>query len=343
MDSFLGMIVGDNYKLVEKIGSGHFGVVFRAIHVKKRHEVAVKLEPIREGRDFSMLENEYNVYRKFGAGSKIVPNVYWFGSEKGYNILIMELLGRSLEDLFISCSKHFSLKTITMLADQMITLIQRVHEKNFIHRDITPGNFLVDLGKNASKLFLIDFGYSKTFWDTRLNRHRPNRGSKNLVGTPDYASMNAQKKEDLSRRDDLESLGYILVYFMLGKLPWQNVNVQKPWQKKEKISKIMIATSITSLCNNLPKEFELYLSYCRKLNFQEKPDYAYLRSIFQMLIKHSDTTCDNVFDCKDKKQNTPKKLNGSDRPLKKVTHNSNGNTPDSSHDITVEKLAHLTL
>ena len=228
MDKLSGMIVGNDYKLLEQIGSGHFGVVYRAINTTKRNEVAVKLEPIREGRDFSMLRNEYTAYKKINRDERFVPIVHWFGTEKGYNILIIELLGKSLEDLFISCSKKFSSPAVAMLANQMITLIQRLHENNFIHRDVTPGNFLLGLEDKSNELFLIDFGYSKTFWDSKLRRHRPNRGSKNLVGTPEYASINAQNKQDLSRRDDLESIGYILVYFMLGKLPWQNIDVDKP-------------------------------------------------------------------------------------------------------------------
>ena len=343
MDPFSGMIVGGDYKLVEKIGSGHFGVVFKAIHVSKAHEVAVKLEPIRKGRNFSMLRNEYNAYQKFSTEERIVPNVYWFGSEKGYNILIMELLGRSLEDIFISCSKHFSLKTIAMLADQMITIVQRVHERNFIHRDLTPGNFLVGLGKESNKIFLIDFGYSKTFWDNRLNRHRPNRGSKNLVGTPEYASMNAQKKEDLSRRDDMESLGYILVYFMLGNLPWQNVKVDKPWKKKERISKIMMSTSITSLCNNLPKEFELYLNYCRGLKFHDKPDYDYLRSVFQMLIELSRISRNDILEWNSQEELTARKLKSNHRPSKEVISNSQTDIIKSTYDVTVRKLENLNI
>jgi len=341
MDSFSGMIVGGDYRLVDKIGSGHFGIVFRAIHVTKGHYAAVKLEPIRKGRDFSMLKNEYNVYKKFSSGERIVPNVYWFGSEKGYNVLIMELFGKSLEDLFISCSKHFTLKTVLMLADQMITLIQGVHEKKFIHRDITPGNFLIGYGEKANKLFLIDFGYSKTFWNTRLHKHRPNRGRKNLVGTPEFASINAQKRQDSSRRDDLESLGYILLYFMIGKLPWQNIKVDKPWQKKEKISKIMVSTSINDLCTGLPKEFKLYLSYCRGLNFEEEPDYSYLRSIFQKLLKNMSFKCDNTFDW-----NIQDEIKDQDRGNIKeenITRNLDKTMDDSQNDAIVGKLNHLSL
>ena len=294
MDSLFGMIVGGDYRLVEKIGSGHFGVIYRAIHISKKHEVAVKLELIRPGRNFSMLSNEYNLYKKFNQNDECVPKVFWFGSEKGYNILIMELLGRSLEDLFISSSKNFSLDTVVTLAIKMITLIQRLHEKNFLHRDVTPGNFLTGLKCNMNELFLIDFGYSKTFWDSRLGKHRPKRSCKTMVGTPEYASFNAQMKQDLSRRDDLESIGYILVYFMLGKLPWQDVKVDKPWHKRETVSKIMTSTSITSLCKGLPKQFHLYLSHCRGLKFEEKPNYSYLRSLFQDLQKNMNNNCDKI-------------------------------------------------
>lgn len=162
--------------------------------------------------------------------------------------------------------------------------------------------------------------------------------------------MSAQKNEASSRRDDLESLGYILVYFMLGKLPWQDVKVDKAKKKKkekkkekEKISQIMISTSITSLCENLPEEFELYLNYCRGLKFQEKPDYDYLRSLFQRLAKDSCIPCDDVFEWEGQNEMPVKNSQNSDSILEKAIHNSNGNTPNLPHDITVRILAYLTL
>jgi len=206
----------------------------------------------------------------------------------------MELLGRSLEDMFISSSKTFSLDAVVSLAIKMITLIQRLHAKNFLHRDVTPGNFLTGLEYNKNQLSLIDFGYSKMFWDSRLGKHRPNRSCKNVIGTPEYASLNAQKKRGLSRRDDLESVGYILVYFMIGKLPWQDVKLDKPWHKREAVSKIMTSTSITHLCKGLPKQFNLYLCYCGGLKFEEKPNYSYLCSLFQDLQRNSNNNCEKI-------------------------------------------------
>ena len=155
--------------------------------------------------------------------------------------------------------------------------------------------------------------------------------------------MNAQNKEDLSRRDDLESLGYILVYFMLGKLPWQNVKVDKPWQKKDKISEIMLSTPIATLCENLPKEFELYINYCRRLKFKDHPDYAYLRSIFQMMIKGSCITHDDVSYFNSQKEIPAKGSKMRDRTLQKAIHNFNENTIDSPQNVTVLKLADVNL
>ena len=203
----------------------------------------------------------------------------------------MDLLGPSLEDLFNFCSRRFTMKTVLMLADQMIGRIEFVHNKNFIHRDIKPDNFLMGIGRHCNKLFLIDFGLAKKYRDNRTRQHIQYREDKNLTGTARYASINAHlgKKHGLnlvctkwtnsrlfcylpahvwlstlnekiylpylkhvgieqSRRDDMESLGYVLMYFNRGSLPWQGLKAATKKQKYEKISEKKMSTPIEILC-----------------------------------------------------------------------------------------------
>lgn len=197
--------------------------------------------------------------------------VYRFGQEKEYNVLVMDLLGPSLEDLFNFCSRRFTIKTVLMLADQMIGRVEYVHCKNFIHRDIKPDNFLMGIGRHCNKvrrflrakytkvhlhneifqLFLIDFGLAKKYRDTRSRIHIPYREDKNLTGTARYASINAHLGIEQSRRDDMESLGYVLMYFNRGSLPWQGLKAATKKQKYEKISEKKMSTPVEVLCKVL--------------------------------------------------------------------------------------------
>ncbi|KAK2510056.1 hypothetical protein MC885_021605 [Smutsia gigantea] len=206
--------------------------------------------------------------------------IRWYGQEKDYNVLVMDLLGPSLEDLFNFCSRRFTMKTVLMLADQMISRIEYVHTKNFIHRDIKPDNFLMGIGRHCNKLFLIDFGLAKKYRDNRTRQHIPYREDKNLTGTARYASINAHLGIEQSRRDDMESLGYAAT----------------KKQKYEKISEKKMSTPVEVLCKGFPAEFAMYLNYCRGLRFEEAPDYMYLRQLFRILFRTLNHQYDYTFD-----------------------------------------------
>ncbi|KAG2310752.1 hypothetical protein Bca52824_022309 [Brassica carinata] len=225
-----------------------------------------------------------------------VPNVKWFGVEGEYNVLVIDLLGPSLEDLFNFCSRKLSLKSVLMLADQMITRVEYFHSKSFLHRDLKPDNFLMGLGRRANQVYIIDFGLAKKYRDNTTHQHIPYRENKNLTGTARYASMNTHLGIEQSRRDDLESLGYILMYFLKGSLPWQGLKAGTKKQKYERISEKKVSTSIESLCRGYPSELASYFHYCRSLRFDDKPDYNYLKRIFRDLFVREGFQLDYVFD-----------------------------------------------
>ncbi|CAA6660879.1 unnamed protein product [Spirodela intermedia] len=270
--------VGNKFRLGRKIGSGSFGEIYLGTNIQTNEEVAIKLENVKTKHPQLLYESK--LYRILQGGTGI-PNVKWFGVEGDYNVLVMDLLGPSLEDLFNFCSRKLSLKTVLMLADQMY-----VHSKSFLHRDIKPDNFLMGLGRRANQVYIIDFGLAKKYRDTSTHQHIPYKDNKSLTGTARYASTNAHLGIEQSRRDDLVSLGYVLMYFLRGSLPWQGLKAGTKKQKYEKISEKKISTSIEALCRGYPAEFTSYFTYY----------YAYLKRIFRDLFIREGFQFDYVFD-----------------------------------------------
>ncbi|CAH3124061.1 unnamed protein product [Porites evermanni] len=286
-------IVGGKYKLLRKIGSGSFGDIYQGINITNCEEVAVKLEHHKARHPQLLYESKLYKIVQGGIG---IPKIRWFGQEKEYNVLVMDLLGPSLEDLFNFCQRSFTMKTVLMLADQMIGRIEYFHNKNFIHRDIKPDNFLMGTGKNCNKVYIIDFGLAKKYRDSRTKAHISYREDKNLTGTARYASINAHLGIEQSRRDDMESLGYVLMYFTNGQLPWQGLKAATKKQKYEKISEKKMSTPVDVLCKGCHAEFAMYLNYCRGLRFEEAPDYMYLRQLYRILFRTLNHQYDYTFD-----------------------------------------------
>lgn len=285
--------VGKKYRLGRKIGSGSFGDIYLGTNMTTGEEVAIKLESVKTKHP--QLLRETKIYRSLH-GVVGIPSVRWYGVEGDYNVMVIDLLGKSLEDLFNATSRRFNLKTVLMLADQLLCRLEIVHTKCYIHRDIKPDNFLMGRGSRRHMVYIIDFGLAKLYRDPRTHRHIPYREGKNLTGTARYASINTHMGIEQSRRDDLESLGYVLMYFLRGSLPWQGLKANTKTQKYERILEKKISTSTEMLCKGFPAEFRSYFEHVRSLRFDDRPDYDYLKRLFRELFFRKGFSYDNIFD-----------------------------------------------
>ena len=212
------------------------------------------------------------------------PKIFMFSvsqplwNKMQYHILVMENLGPDLSQLFYYHKKHFSIKTVLMLASQFLSRIKFLHEEGYIHRDIKPGNFLTGIAKNKHVVYLADFGLAKK----NKEIYKENDG---FEGTPGYASLNTHLGISQSRRDDMESIGYVLMKFQSGSLPWDKRNPKnKKYLDTWEIGVMKKQTSVENMCKECYKEFHMYLHYCRGLRFDERPDYDYLKKLFNGLF-----------------------------------------------------------
>lgn len=285
--------VAGKYRLGGKIGSGSFGEIYLGVNVQTNEEVAIKLE--RANTRHPQLLYESKLYRLLQGGVG-VPNIHWFGVEGDFNVMVLDLLGPSLEDLFTFCNRRLSLKTVLMLADQMISRIEFFHAKNFLHRDIKPDNFLIGLGKKANQIYIIDFGLAKKYRDPKTQQHIPYREGKSLTGTARYASISTHLGIEQSRRDDLEGLGFVLMYFLRGSLPWMGLRAHSKKEKYDLIMQSKLDTRNEVLCQGFSQELTTYMNYCRALRFEERPDYAYLKRMLKDLFFRENYQYDFIYD-----------------------------------------------
>ena len=302
------MIDLDGYEIIKKLGTGAFGTVYKALHNKSGNIVAIKIE----NKDkHSRLVHEVKIYKALQKNNALgFPRLYDYMEKPQNNICIMDYLGPSLEDLFEFSNNTFSIKTVLMIGIQVLNRIEELHNLGYIHRDIKPDNFLIGTGKKKSRIFLIDFGLSKTYLDTEQN-HVEYRTDRSFTGSFRYSSIRNHKGIEQSRRDDLESIGYMLIFFLKGKLPWQGLRGSTKSKRSENIFNTKNSTSLSELCKGVPREFHLYMKYCRVLRFLQKPDYNLLRNLFIVLFNNKKYNLDYVYDWNIVAKEKKKQLNKS--------------------------------
>ena len=281
-------IVFKKYKVKKKLGEGAFGDVYLGQTIENNQYVALKVEPRKIIKP--ILESEaFLLYSIAGLG---IPEVKSFGKVKNYNVLVEPLLGKSLFDIFAENHKKMPIEDVCLIGKQVIDRIQWVHSKYIVHRDIKPDNFLIGK-KDPNVIYLIDFGLSKKYRSTATNKHIRFGFTGKLTGTVRFASANALRGGEQSRRDDIESIGYMLVYFLKQRLPWQGVTGVKKMERYLKIYKLKKNTTPEELCGDIPEMVE-YLTYAKKLEFEQEPNYNYLRKIFKKMLKRVHNTNDQL-------------------------------------------------
>ena len=290
-----------------RLGSGSFGQIFKGINIKTKEDVAVKIESTNIKTP--QLLHEYKILRTLKDGEGF-PQIYLFTPFNDTLVMVMDLMGDNLETLLQNQqSKTFSLKTVLMLTLQILQRIQYMHENNLIHRDIKPENFVIGLKKKNSMIYMIDYGLSRKYYDNKTQSHIPYKEGKSLTGTARFASIYTHIGIEQSRRDDLESLGYMMVYFIKGDLPWMNIKAKTKKEKYTKIKDKKIEVTPELLCEGLDDEFKQFFLHVRKLQFEEEPNYKMLSDMMKNLMKKKGYKNDLDFDWCEKKT-ADNKVNG---------------------------------
>ena len=286
-------IVGKHYVLQQKIGQGSFGKIHIAEDKNTGEKYAVKLEDVNTNVPQLMFESR--IYQIM-SGSVNVPRLHYQCEEPDRNVMVIDLMGKSIEALLTQCGRRFSIKTVCMLADQMISSIEFFHSKNYIHRDLKPDNFVIGRGKQSNQVFIIDYGLAKRYRDQNTHHHIKFITGKSLTGTARYASINALAGCEQSRRDDIEDLAYVLIYLCKGTLPWMGIQAKDRKEKYAKICNIKRTTPIEVLCEGLPAQFADFLMMARAMSFEEEPKYYKYKKMFRDLLLQIGATYDYRYD-----------------------------------------------
>lgn len=280
------------FEVKKRLGAGCFGEVFLGTNTETGEEVAIKTEDVQSSAP--QLEHEAETLKILRQPTQPQGFVeyHYFGREGPYQCMVMELLGKSLEDYMQKCNNKFTVKTTALVAEQVLQRIEYLHAKGIVHRDIKPENFMFGTKAKAHVVYLIDFGLSKRYWD---KKHALLRQKLSLTGTARYASINAHKGLEQSRRDDLEAIGHMFMYFLRGSLPWSGLDAKSKQEKYQKIMETKEQTPLDDLCDGFPDPFQDYLSYARNLQFMERPNYEKMLGWFRGVRLEQQAKSDHDF------------------------------------------------
>ena len=292
-DVFLGQTIFNKYKLIRKLGQGSFGSIYQAQSKCSNKYYAVKLEEMRQNQ--FVLEEE-SIFLSY-LNCPRIPKLKTFGYSGSLIILVMELLGDSLDKIFDKLpSRKMSIRCVCNIAYQLLMIFEIIHNCNIIHRDIKPANVAIGFEGKSKFIYLLDFGLSKKYRSSKTKKHFPFVQGNKLIGNARYSSINALDGGTQSRRDDLESLGYLLLYLLLGRLPWQGHISHSKEDKYYKIREIKKKTTPEELCQGLPPQIQEYVEYTRNLEYETDPDYNYLKNLFLTILKHYNWEFDYYYD-----------------------------------------------
>ena len=321
-DPIIGKIFFSKYKAIKKLGEGSFGKVYKAEYNGDNY--AIKME--NKSKEQGLLELEATIMSYLKGPN--IPFIKSYGYSGDFNVLVMQLLDKSLEDL-INKYNTFSIKTVAMLGYQMVNILQYIHDRHIIHRDIKPDNFVMGAQEDNAKLYILDFGLAKKYRSSRTLVQYPYVKKKKLTGTARYASIHALEAYEQSRRDDLESVGYVLMYFLRGNLPWQGLKVRSKEDRYKKILEKKKETSSQDLCKDFPHEFFEYVDYSKNLEYEENPDYDFLRQKFLDVLKGLNEEMDYIYDWTTKsdlkKRQNKKSRENSENEIEGDRENDGGN------------------
>lgn len=351
-------IYNDTYLAKKKISAGSFGVVYFGVDLKSNEAVAIKVEKTEGNEDMKSVMKEASILSLL-KDLKGVPKLFWAGTKNKVDVMVISLLGKDLTS-YLKIFKRLSLKTVVMLADQLLTILESIHNRGVVHRDLKPENILMGKGDKHNQCFIVDFGISKVYRDGN-GVHIPYRDKKSFIGTTRYASISAHNGIEISRKDDLESLIYVLVFLFKGSLPWQNLKVSES-EKTKKVGEMKMKLNSEEICKDLPEEFVKFLNYVKNLSFKQNPDYNFLKGLILKIATNNNFQMDNVWDwimplkidVKEKKKTAPPQSkpvpgngldsflninNGPMSPLRKNDNNMKSSKISSSSNLNFADMS----